>query len=178
MKVREIDIDEVLPKGARTTAKDDPFIAFLARLMDDQFVIPGTSIRFGLDPLLGLLPGWGDSASALVSAVLILKSARAGVPKVVLSRMALNIFINAAVGAIPGIGDAFSFWFKSNAKNYALHQKHAGTTRPPALRDRLFVAAIFGGLLAVLTLFALATFGLAIQALHWIFGNQGVTTIR
>ena len=171
MKTREIEIDEVLPKGARTSAKDDPLIAFLSRLMDDQFVIPGTNIRFGLDPLLGLLPGWGDSASSLVSAVLILKSARAGVPKVVLSHMALNILINAAVGVIPGIGDAFSFWFKSNAKNYALHQKHAGTVRPPALRDRLFVAMILGGLLALLILFALATFGLALQALRWVSGG-------
>lgn len=171
MNAREIDIDEVLPKGARLTAKDDPLIAFLARLMDDQFVIPGTNIRFGLDPLLGLLPGWGDSASALVSAVLILKSARAGVPKIILSRMALNILLNAAIGVIPGLGDAFSFWFKSNAKNYALHQKHAGTARPPALRDRLFVALILGGLFAFITLVALATFGLALQALRWIFGS-------
>ena len=171
MKAREIDIDEVIPKGTRVSAKDDPLIAFLARLMDDQFVIPGTNIRFGLDPILGLLPGWGDSASSLVSAVLILKSARAGVPKIILSRMALNILINAAVGVIPGLGDAFSFWFKSNAKNYALHQKHAGTASKPALRDRLFVIAILGGLIALIFLFALATLGLAIQALRWIFGG-------
>ena len=172
MKAREIEIDEVLPKDARPSAKDDPLLAFLSRLMDDQFVIPGTNIRFGLDPLLGLLPGWGDSASSLVSAVLILKSSRAGVPKVVLSRMALNVLINAAIGVIPGIGDAFSFWFKSNAKNYALHQKHAGTARPPALRDRFFVALILGGMLALLFLFALATFGLALQAVRWISGTS------
>ena len=171
MKAREIDIDEVLPKGARPSAKDDPLMAILARLMDDQFVIPGTNIRFGLDPLLGLLPGWGDSASALVSSLLILKSARARVPKIILSRMALNILLNAAIGAIPGLGDAFSFWFKSNVKNYALHQKHAGTARPPALRDRLFVGAILGGLIVLLILFALAAFGLAIQAVRWIFGG-------
>ena len=171
MKVREVEIDEVLPKGARVSAKDDPLVAFLARLMDEQFIIPGTNLRFGLDPILGLLPGWGDAANSLVSAVLLLKSARAGVPKIILSRMALNVVINAAVGAIPGIGDAFSFWFKSNAKNYDLHRKHAGTARPPALRDRIFVAAIVGGLIAVLAVFALATFGLAIQALRWIFGG-------
>jgi hypothetical protein len=171
-KVREIEIDEVLPKGARTSAKDDPFIAFVARLMDNQFVVPGTNLRFGLDPLLGLLPGWGDSASALVSALLILKSARAGVPKVILSRMVLNILINAAVGAVPGVGDAFSFWFKSNAKNLALHQKHAGTARRISTRDWLFVGALLGGMLALIALFFLATFGLALQAFHWILGAQ------
>lgn len=171
MKAREIEIDEVLPKDAPRSAKDDPLIAFLARLMDNQFVIPGTEIRFGLDPLLGLLPGWGDSASALVSALLILKSARARVPKIILAQMALNVLINAGVGAIPGVGDAFSFWFKSNAKNYALHRKHAGTARAPALRDRLFVAAIVGGLLAFLALVFVATFSLALQVLHWLGGS-------
>ena len=169
-KVREIEIDEVLPKGERASAKDDPFIAFVARLMDDQFIIPGTNLRFGLDPLLGLLPVWGDSASAFVSALLILQSARAGVPKVILARMVLNILINAAVGAMPGAGDAFSFWFKSNARNMALHQKHAGTARRVALRDWLFVGALLGGMLALIVLFFFATFGLALQAIHWIFG--------
>lgn len=171
MKVREIEIDEVLPKGAPASAKNDPLIAFLSRLMDEQFAIPGTNLRFGLDPLLGLLPGMGDTASSLVSALLILKSARAGVPRVILARMALNIIINAAVGAIPGLGDAFSFWFKSNSKNYALHQQHAGTARPPELRDRLFVAAILGGLVALVMLLALATFGLALQAVRWLAGG-------
>ena len=178
MKPREIEIDEVIPRGTATFAKHDPLIAFLARLMDDWFVIPGTNIRFGLDPLLGLLPGWGDSASALVSTLLISKSARAGVPKIILARMALNILINASVGAIPGIGDVFSFWFKSNAKNHALHRKHAGTARKPSLRDHLFVAAILGGLLALLALIFLATLGLAMQALRWIFSSQGVTAMR
>ena len=168
MKAREIEIDEVLPKDAPRSAKDDPFIALIARLMDNQFVIPGTNIRFGLDPLLGLLPGWGDSASALVSALLVVKSARARVPKIILARMALNILLNAAIGAIPGIGDAFSFWFKSNAKHYELHRKHAGTARPPALRDRLFVAAILGALFTVLAVFFFVTIGLAVKVLHWI----------
>ena len=170
MKVREIEVDEVLPKGARASAKDDPFVAFVARLMDDQFTIPGTNLRFGLDPLLGLLPGWGDSASALVSSLLILQSARAGVPKVVLARMVLNILINAAVGALPGLGDAFSFWFKSNARNQLLYQRHAGTARRVALRDWLFVGALLGGMLGLIVVFFLATLGLALQALHWIFG--------
>ena len=168
MKAREIEIDEVLPKDAPRSAKDDPFIALIARLMDNQFVVPGTNIRFGIDPLLGLLPGWGDSASALVSALLVVKSARARVPKIILARMALNILLNAAIGAIPGIGDAFSFWFKSNAKNYALHLQHAGTARPPALRDRLFVAAILGALFTLLAVFCFVTIGLAVKVLHWI----------
>jgi hypothetical protein len=168
MKVREIEIDEVLPKGARASQKDDPLIALIARLMDAQFIIPGTNIRFGLDPLIGLLPGWGDSASTLVSAFLILKSAKAGVPRVVLTRMALNVLINAAVGAIPGIGDLFSFWFKSNVRNYELHRLHAGTARRTTRGDWLFVGAILTGLLAVVVLLLLAAIGLAVTAVHWL----------
>jgi hypothetical protein len=156
----------------RASAKDDPLIAFVARLMDDQFIIPGTNLRFGLDPLLGLLPGWGDSASALVSALLILQSARAGVPKIILGRMVLNVLINAVGGAVPGVGDAFSFWFKSNARNLLLHQRHAGTARRASLRDWLFVGALLVGMLALIVLFFLATFGLALQGLHWIFGPR------
>lgn len=170
-KVREIEVDEVLPKGSRGPTKDDPLIALIARLMDDQFVIPGTHIRFGLDPIMGLLPGWGDSASALVSAVLILQSARAGVPRIVLGRMALNVLINAVLGAVPGIGDAFSFWFKSNARNYDLHRKHAGTSQRSTSGDWIFVGALLGGLVAIVLLIFLATLGLAIQAAHWLFGN-------
>ena len=168
VKTREIEIDEILPKAAPVRGKDDPLLALLSRLMDNQFAIPGTNLRFGLDPLLGLLPGWGDAASSLVSALLILKSARAGVPGIVLARMALNILLNTAIGAIPGLGDAFSFWFKSNAKNHALHLQHAGTARQPSPRDRLFVGVILGGLFALLALIVLATIGLALQAVRWI----------
>ena len=70
----------------------------------------------------------------------------------------------------PRLGDAFSVWFKSNARNQLLFQRHAGTARRVALRDWLFVGALLGGMLALIVLFFLATFGLALQALHWIFG--------
>src|SRR5215203_2338041 len=104
---RAVKID---PPKAEPTALDDPFIALVSRLMDSAFVIPGTKIRFGLDPLIGLWPGIGDGASALTSIVLLLKSARYGVPRIVLARMALNVVLNGTVGALPIVGDAFSFW--------------------------------------------------------------------
>ncbi len=135
---------------------DDSIIAFVARLMDTAFVIPGTNIRFGLDPLIGLLPGFGDTATALVSVLLILQSSRHGVPKIVLARMALNVLLNTAVGAIPVAGDVFSMWFKSNAMNYALLRKHAGDRRKSTLRDWMFVAGL---LLLLLTAIALLVVG-------------------
>ncbi|MHA3770679.1 DUF4112 domain-containing protein [Verrucomicrobiota bacterium sgz303538] len=149
---REIDVEVVNePETTRpgaTNRIDDPFIAFMAKLMDTAFVIPGTNIRFGLDPILGLLPGLGDTLTSLVSTVLIFQSARYGVPKVVIARMAMNVIANTAVGTIPVVGDAFSVYFKSNAKNYELLRRHAGTQRKSTVGDWLVV----GGVIAVLLL--------------------------
>src|ERR1017187_7127386 len=73
-----------------------------------------------LDPIIGLLPGIGDTASAIISVLALIVAARRGIPKILLARMSLNILINELVGVVPGVGDAFSFWFKSNARNYEL----------------------------------------------------------
>jgi len=147
-------------KGAKNNAGassagagiEDPFIALISRLMDSAFVIPGTNIRFGLDPIIGLLPGIGDGATALTSLMLFLKSAAYGVPKIVLARMALNIVLNTSLGAVPVVGDAFSFWFKSNDRNYELFRKHAGLPNTSTKADWTFVIALVGGLALVLVL--------------------------
>ncbi len=147
-KVREVEAEvEVLPRHSPTGAKlgDDPFIALVARLMDEVFTIPGTKIRFGLDPLIGLLPGLGGLASAFISLGLIGLSSRKAVPKVVLARMALNVLLNAGLELIPVLGDALSIFFRSNARNYELLRKHAGTARPASRGDWLFVLALLGG---------------------------------
>lgn len=138
-----------------TSAKadfEDPFIALIARLMDSAFVIPGTNIRFGLDPIIGLLPGIGDGATALTSLMLFLKAAGQGVPKIVLAHMALNIVLNTSLGAVPVAGDAFSFWFKSNDRNYELLRKHASVPNASTKADWTFVIALVGGLALVMVL--------------------------
>jgi hypothetical protein len=131
---------------------EDPFFALIARLMDSAFVIPGTNIRFGLDPIIGLLPGIGDGATALTSVMLLLKAVGHGVPKIVLARMALNIVLNTSLGAVPVFGDAFSFYFKSNDRNYELLQKHAGDPNASTKKEWTFVIALLGGLGLVLVL--------------------------
>ena len=146
--IREVEAEvEVLPRDTPAGGKlgDDPFIALVARLMDDVFTIPGTKIRFGLDPLIGLLPAFGTAASAAVSLALIALSARRAVPRVVLARMAVNVLINAALDAVPVAGDALSIFFRSNARNYELLRKHAGTARPTTRGDWLFLIALLGG---------------------------------
>jgi len=84
---------------------------FLAKLMDSQFRIPGTNIRFGLDALIGLVPGAGDIAGFLISGYIIAVLAKNGASGFVLARITLNIFIDSLVGSIPILGDLFDVSF-------------------------------------------------------------------
>ncbi|WP_267639465.1 DUF4112 domain-containing protein [Haloarchaeobius amylolyticus] len=92
----------------------------VASLLDDAIRVPGTNIRIGLDPIVGLLPGVGDAASAAVSLYIVAEAYRAGVPKTTLVRMLANVGIDASVGAIPIVGDAFDAVWKGNRKNVEL----------------------------------------------------------
>jgi hypothetical protein len=172
-EAREIEVEIIPPGGKvpppRASAEpgqaagvDDPFLALMSQLLDSAFTIPGTKIRFGFDPLIGLIPfGVGDTAAALTSLLLIWKSARHGLPRIVLARMALNVLINAAIGGIPILGDLFSVFFRSNAMNYDLFRKHAGTRSVSTRPDWLFVSALIFG-----TLLALAT--VLVAAIEWL----------
>lgn len=132
--------------------------------MDDLLRLPGTRLRFGLDPIIGLLPGLGDSASAIISAFALIQATRLGIPKVALARMSLNVLINELVGIIPGIGDAFSFWFKSNARNYRILQAYLASPRRPRRSDWIFVGAVLG----LLVLFVVAGLVISFFVLHQI----------
>ncbi len=141
---------------------NDAIVRLIAHVMDNLFKVPGSNWRFGLDPLLGLLPYYGDAIANLVSAAVLSQAGRFGVPRIVLARMALNVLINAIVGSIPVFGDAFSFWFKSNARNYELLRRHAGKRRYSTKGDWAFVITLTVVLIAViLGVLALATYILA-----------------
>src|SRR3546814_752680 len=96
----------------------------LASWLDDRFRVPGTNIRFGLDALIGLVPGVGDSATFLVSAWLIVRARSLGLPGGVVARMALNVAIDLVIGTIPLLGDLFDLGFKANRRNVALVRRH------------------------------------------------------
>jgi hypothetical protein len=96
----------------------------LAKMMDSQFSIPGTNIRFGLDALIGLIPGAGDFATFLVSGFMVLILARNGASGAVMARMALNIVLDALIGSIPVLGDLFDIVFKANDRNMKLMHEH------------------------------------------------------
>jgi Domain of unknown function (DUF4112) len=127
----------------------EPLFKWLALIMDEVVRIPGTNFRFGLDPLLGLIPGIGDTSSALVSAFALIQALRLGVPKILLARMAGNILVNEVIGIVPVVGDAFSFWFKSNARNYEIIKNHRLGTKAPSRSDWLFVIGILFALFVV-----------------------------
>ncbi|WP_299756540.1 DUF4112 domain-containing protein [uncultured Pontibacter sp.] len=100
------------------------WVDHIAHLMDNQFRLPGTSFRFGLDPILGLLPFAGDLASFGVSAVLILTMARHGASGKLVALMMLNIGLDVLIGSIPILGNIFDFAFKANERNVRLLRRH------------------------------------------------------
>ena len=96
----------------------------LARLLDDRFRVPLTGWRFGLDGLIGLIPAAGDAITAAVSVYIIYRARRLGVPWRTRLRMALNVALDLAVGAVPVAGDIFDFAWKANQRNVRLIRKH------------------------------------------------------
>jgi len=118
----------------------DEVIERLAWLMDNSIPIGG-GYRIGLDPIIGLIPGLGDLIGTLVSSMIILQAHRAGISRTTLLRMVANVAIDAALGAVPFVGDAFDFAFKANAKNLQLYRaSRAGTHHPRS--DALFLVLI------------------------------------
>jgi hypothetical protein len=99
-------------------------INILAKLMDSQFRVPGTNFRFGLDGIIGLIPGVGDVSSFAVSAYMLWIMAKNGASGYVLGRMVVNVLVDAIVGSIPLIGDLFDIAFKANMRNLRLMQQH------------------------------------------------------
>ncbi len=101
---------------------------FVASLMDNRFRIPGTPLRFGLDGILGLLPGVGDAAGLAMSLWLVAEAARLRAPRRLLARMLINVAVDAGVGTIPVVGDIFDFFWKANRKNADLLRRHVSRT--------------------------------------------------
>jgi hypothetical protein len=149
-EVQEVEWEVLPPEEKEKRSELEPLLRWLALIMDNLLRVPGTQFRFGLDPLMGLLPGLGDTGSAIISAMALIAAARRGLPKILLARMSLNILINEAIGIIPIVGDAFSFWFKSNARNYELLKRHTGGIRRSTKGDWIFVALVLAVLFVIL----------------------------
>jgi hypothetical protein len=123
----------------------------LARWMDDLIRIPILNIRIGLDPIIGAVPWVGDTATAIFSLYLIGSALYYRVPKIVILRMAINVGFDYLMGIIPFIGDASDFFIKSNRWNLNLLREHAGKMGAPRFSDYLFLFAVIGALILLIT---------------------------
>ena len=143
--------------------------------MDDLFRVPVLGWRFGLDALIGLVPGLGDTSTALVSFYILAAAVRYRVPKITLLRMGLNIGIDYVVGALPVVGDLADAWWKSNRKNLELLQKRATVSAEEArsgkASDWLFVGGIIVGLAALAIASAFVSFYLLYRLGEFLAGR-------
>jgi hypothetical protein len=136
----------------------------LAKLMDGQFTIPGTNIRFGLDALIGLVPGAGDFATFLVSGYMLTVLAQNGASGFVLARMALNVIIDSLFGSIPILGDVFDVAFRANQRNMKLMHEHYVEGRHRGGAWKVVVPLLF-----VLFIFVAGLAWLAYKLFVWVY---------
>jgi hypothetical protein len=119
------------------------------RLLDEAFRVPGTSFRFGWDPIIGLVPWAGDVLTALLSLAIVVQAHRMRVPRIIQMRMLLNVVIDVCLGIVPIVGDVADVFWKSNSKNMALLERHEAAVRPATFGDWLFVVGIVAAVIAV-----------------------------
>ena len=136
----------------------------MARLMDSRFRIPGTKFRFGLDPVLGLVPFAGDLASFAISGGLLLYMMRFGVSRKVVVLMLLNIILDSTIGSIPIIGHIFDFYYKANTRNLNLLRKHYKENKYQGSGNRIIITVAII-LVAIIFLMLWGVWELA----EWIF---------
>jgi hypothetical protein len=149
-----LSVASILPsRQTRTVREQDArTLAALRKwsvLLDSAFRVPGTQMTFGLDPILGLIPGLGDLTTPLFAALLILHAVRFRIPRVVLLRMLLNALIDFGIGAIPVVGDVFDFGWKANVRNLDLLERYARPGAKASKADWAFVLVILSLLVSV-----------------------------
>jgi hypothetical protein len=126
----------------KSAARDSQMHEALRRwavLLDSAFRIPGTQFRFGLDAIVGLIPGIGDITTPTFSALLLIQAVRMRLPLVVQARMVLNAALDMVLGLVPVLGDLVDIGWKANLRNLALLERHARPGVPPARSDYIFV---------------------------------------
>ena len=149
---------------------DDENLDILSHILDDFIRIPGTSIRFGLDGIVGLIPGIGDVIGGIASCVIVFAAWMRGVPYVVLTRMAANIVIEVIVGAIPLLGDAFDIAWRANRRNYALLTGSLYEPRKHTTRSWIFLIVLFAVILTLMLIPMLLVAWIANGLMHSMFG--------
>lgn len=129
----------------------------ISHLLDNAIPIPFTKYRFGLDPILGLIPGGGDMAGGLMSVYIVFEAARMGVPSETLGKMGFNIAFDLLTGTVPVLGDLVDVTWKANSQNVSLLEEHVASLEPAQvgtpqnkLRQRLVAVAVIVALIAMI----------------------------
>jgi hypothetical protein len=167
MKAYQAEDIQVGRPETRRKVEVEESLERLSWLLDDLFRVPVLGWRIGLDALVGLIPGVGDTATTLASLYILTSAVRYRVPKITLLRMGLNLGIDYVLGALPLVGDLFDAWWKSNNKNIALLRERATVSaseaREGTVSDWLFVGLI------ILLLIGLAVGAAAISLFLLVF---------
>ena len=160
------------PRGGKAFSDDS--LDVLSHLLDDFIRIPGTPIRFGLDGIVGFIPGIGDILGGLASSIIIIAAWVRGVPRAVVLRMVLNVAIETAAGSIPLVGNLFDIGWRANRRNYALLRGSLDGVETKSGSNWLFIAGVCV-VLAVLMLIPLFLIGWLLHAigadLHHLYNN-------
>ncbi|NJR39129.1 MAG: DUF4112 domain-containing protein [Leptolyngbyaceae cyanobacterium CSU_1_4] len=145
-----------------------------SRLLDNAIALPGTPYRVGLDPLLGLIPGGGDTVGLVLSCLIVFEASRLGASPKTLGQMTFNVLLETLVGTVPGIGDLFDVVWKSNSRNMKLLDEHLGVQpAAPTIghRNRGFTILLLVGLvLAIAGCIALSIF--VLHGLYQLFSAR------
>jgi hypothetical protein len=143
------------------------WLQWWAELLDSKFRIPFTKIRFGIDPILSIVPVLGELSTPMFTALVLTQALRQRVPGVVMVRMVVNALIDAAIGAVPVAGTVADVFWRANNVNLALLQRHLRHARPPTKGDYVvfwLIVGVFG-----LAVGFLAIFGLWMTLQLWMF---------
>lgn len=145
-------------------SKSLKWVEQLSYLLDEKFRLPGTNFRFGLDPILNLIPYAGSFTGLILSAALVLTMARHGASSRIVTLMAINVFLDATIGSIPIIGQIFDFFYKANTRNIQLLREHYYEGRHQGSGKNILVVAIL-----VLVILFIVFIYLAYKLLEWVF---------
>jgi hypothetical protein len=159
---------EILSPRMRRGSKafDDENLDLLSHLLDDWFRVPGTTIRFGLDGIVGFIPGVGDAIGGIASCIIIFAAWVRGVSYVTLARMLANWGIEVLLGTVPVLGNLFDIGWKANRRNYALLTGSLADPQGTRRRSWLFFAALCMIFVAMLVLPMLLFGWLSVHLLH------------
>ena len=165
--------NDTYPVGLSRPADTEKSLERLTWLMDDLFRVPVLGWRFGLDALIGLIPGFGDTATSLVSFYILAAAVRYRVPKITLLRMGLNIGLDYVVGSVPFVGDFLDAWWKSNHKNLDLLKQRATVSAEEARAGRASDWLFVGGIIVGLIVLAIASASVSLYLLYKLFELLG-----